>query len=100
MRIVGRIAAALVHLRCHDKRCSRSPIPRSRSASSCNFPAGGVADLYGRIIGAKVQEAWGQPVVVENRTGAGGNIGAEAVAKSAPDGYTLNMSAIGPTPST
>jgi tripartite-type tricarboxylate transporter receptor subunit TctC len=61
-----------------------------------NFPAGGVADVYARIIGAKVQEAWGQPVVVENRTGAGGNIGAEAVAKSAPDGYTLNMTAIGP----
>jgi tripartite-type tricarboxylate transporter receptor subunit TctC len=61
-----------------------------------NFPAGGVADIYARIIGAKVQESWGQPVVVENRTGAGGNIGAEAVARSAPDGYTLNMSAIGP----
>jgi tripartite-type tricarboxylate transporter receptor subunit TctC len=61
-----------------------------------NFPAGGIADLYARIIGTKVQESWGQPVVVENRTGAGGNIGAEAVAKSAPDGYTLNMSAIGP----
>jgi tripartite-type tricarboxylate transporter receptor subunit TctC len=61
-----------------------------------NFPAGGVADVYARIIGTRVQEAWGQPVVVENRTGAGGNIGAEAVAKSAADGYTLNMSAIGP----
>src|SRR5688572_7319698 len=61
-----------------------------------NFPAGGIADLYARIIGGKVQEAWGQPVVIENRTGAGGNIGADAVAKSAPDGYTLNMSAIGP----
>ena len=61
-----------------------------------NFPAGGIADVYARIIGAKVQEAWGQPVVVENRTGAGGNIGAEAVAKSPPDGYTLNMTAIGP----
>jgi tripartite-type tricarboxylate transporter receptor subunit TctC len=61
-----------------------------------SFPAGGIADLYARIIGTKVQEGWGQPVVVENRTGAGGNIGAEAVAKSAPDGYTLNMSALGP----
>jgi len=61
-----------------------------------NFPAGGVADIYARIIGAKAQESWGQPVVVENRTGGGGNIGADAVAKSAPDGYTLNMSAIGP----
>ena len=61
-----------------------------------NFPAGGVADIYARIIGAKAQESWGQPVVVENRTGGGGNIGADAVAKSAADGYTLNMSAIGP----
>ncbi|MGH8691426.1 MAG: Bug family tripartite tricarboxylate transporter substrate binding protein [Burkholderiales bacterium] len=61
-----------------------------------NFPAGGIADIYARVIGVRVQEAWGQPVVIENRTGAGGNIGAEAVAKSAPDGYTLNMSAVGP----
>jgi tripartite-type tricarboxylate transporter receptor subunit TctC len=60
------------------------------------FAAGGIADLYSRIIGARVQEAWGQPVVIENRTGAGGNIGADAVAKSAPDGYTLVMSALGP----
>jgi tripartite-type tricarboxylate transporter receptor subunit TctC len=61
-----------------------------------SFPAGGIADIYARVIGMRVQETWGQPVVVENRTGAGGNIGAEAVAKSAPDGYTLNMSALGP----
>jgi tripartite-type tricarboxylate transporter receptor subunit TctC len=59
------------------------------------FPAGGIADLYGRLIGARVTEAWGQPVVVENRTGAGGNIGADVVAKSAPDGYTLLMGSIG-----
>jgi tripartite-type tricarboxylate transporter receptor subunit TctC len=60
------------------------------------FAAGGIADLYARLIGARVTESWGQPVVVENRTGAGGNIGADAVAKSAPDGYTLVMSALGP----
>ncbi len=72
------------------------PYPSKPVRIIVNFPAGGVADVYARIIVAKVQEAWGQPVVIENRTGAGGNIGAEAVAKSPPDGYTLNMSAIGP----
>lgn len=58
------------------------------------FPPGGPLDLAGRAIGQKLQEAWGQPVVVENRPGAGGNIGADAVAKSAPDGYTLVMGAL------
>ncbi len=59
------------------------------------FPAGGIADLYGRLIGARLSDGWGQPVVIENRTGAGGNIGADAVAKSAPDGYTLVMGSFG-----
>ena len=95
MRIVGRIAAALV-ISAVAQTGFAQPYPSKPVRIIVNFPAGGVADLYGRIIGAKVQEAWGQPVVVENRTGAGGNIGAEAVARSAPDGYTLNMSAIGP----
>jgi tripartite-type tricarboxylate transporter receptor subunit TctC len=59
------------------------------------FPAGGIADIYARIIGTRAAESWGQPVVVENRTGAGGNIAAEAVAKSTPDGYTLVMGSLG-----
>jgi tripartite-type tricarboxylate transporter receptor subunit TctC len=59
------------------------------------FPAGGIADLYARLIGARVGELWKQPVVIENRTGAGGNIGADAVAKSAPDGYNLVMGSFG-----
>ena len=60
------------------------------------FPVGGVADLFGREIGRKLTEAWGQPVIIDNRTGAGGNIGADIVAKSPPDGYTLDMGSIGP----
>ena len=59
------------------------------------FPAGGIADLYARLIGARVSDGWGQPVLIENRTGAGGNIGADAVAKSAPDGHTLVMGSFG-----
>ena len=53
------------------------------------FPAGGTADVMPRVIGDWLSRKWGQPVVVENRTGAAGNIGAEAVAKAEPDGYTL-----------
>jgi len=59
------------------------------------FPAGGIADVFARIIGTRIAETWGQPVVVENRAGAGGNIGADLVAKSAPDGYTILMGSIG-----
>ncbi len=59
------------------------------------FPAGGIADVFGRIIGAKLSEAWGQSVLVENRPGAGGNIGADLVAKAPADGYTLLMGSIG-----
>src|SRR5437763_5709844 len=57
------------------------------------FPPVGAADLLTRALGNKLTESWGQPVVTDNRPGAGGNIGAEAVAKSTPDGYTLLMAA-------
>ncbi|HJV11268.1 MAG TPA: tripartite tricarboxylate transporter substrate-binding protein, partial [Burkholderiales bacterium] len=50
---------------------------------------GGTTDILGRVIAQKMSEKWGQPVIVENRGGAAGNIGGEAAAKSAPDGYTL-----------
>src|SRR5256885_8501379 len=55
------------------------------------FPAGATTDIIARLVGQRLQESMGQPVLVENRGGAGGSIGADAVAKSAPDGYTILM---------
>jgi len=53
------------------------------------FPPGSVVDVIGRIVATQLQHAWGQPVIVDNRSGAGGTIGAQLVAQAAPDGYTL-----------
>jgi len=58
------------------------------------FPPGGSLDVAGRLIAQRLTEEWGQPVVVENKPGAGGNIGADLVAKSAPDGYTILLGAL------
>jgi tripartite-type tricarboxylate transporter receptor subunit TctC len=74
---------------------AQQPYPQKPIRYVVPFPAGGIADVFARIIGGRIGEAWGQPVVVENRAGAGGNIGAELVAKSAPDGYTILMGSIG-----
>jgi tripartite-type tricarboxylate transporter receptor subunit TctC len=60
------------------------------------FAAGGNADAVGRVVAEEMHQALGQPVVVDNRGGAGGSIGAEAVAKSPPDGYTLLVASNGP----
>jgi tripartite-type tricarboxylate transporter receptor subunit TctC len=60
-----------------------------------NFPPGGAADVIARTVAQPLQETLGQPVVVENRGGSGGNLGGDAVAKSPPDGYTLLMSSGG-----
>jgi tripartite-type tricarboxylate transporter receptor subunit TctC len=59
------------------------------------YPAGGTSDILARSIGQKLSESLGQPVVVENKPGANGNVGAEFVARAAPDGYTLLLADIG-----
>ena len=60
------------------------------------YPAGGVSDAVARAIGDKLATQLGQPVVIENKAGASGSIGLDAVAKAAPDGHTLGFSAISP----
>jgi tripartite-type tricarboxylate transporter receptor subunit TctC len=83
-----------------------SPMALAQSSAATAFPSkpvriivpqtpGGASDALARIVGQKLSEKWGQPVVIENRAGAGGNIGMDAVAKSPADGHTLLMSYVG-----
>lgn len=59
------------------------------------FPAGGTSDVLARLLGQKLSDSLGQPVIVDNKPGSSGNLGADAVAKSAPDGYTLVLMDVG-----
>ena len=60
------------------------------------FTAGGTTDIIARIVGRKLTDAWGQQVIIDNRPGAGGNLGSNVVAKAPPDGYTLLIGSVGP----
>ena len=73
---------------------SASAYPTRAIRVVVGYAPGGATDLAARLIAQKLQEAWGQPVVIENKPGAGSNIGSEQVARAAPDGYTLLMGTI------
>jgi tripartite-type tricarboxylate transporter receptor subunit TctC len=76
--------------------CAQGAWPAKAVRITVPFPAGGSNDVLCRILGEKLSAKWAQPVVVENRAGAGGNVGAEAVFKAEPDGTTLLCSPPGP----
>jgi tripartite-type tricarboxylate transporter receptor subunit TctC len=67
------------------------PYPAKPVRMTVPFPPGGATDIIGRLVAAKMQGVWGQPVVIENRPGAGTVVGTDYIAKSAPDGYALGM---------
>ena len=69
-----------------DFQCAAAAYPSRQLRFVLNFPIGGSVDVVARLTGQRLLEATGQQVVVENRPGAGGNLGADSVAKSTPDG--------------
>jgi tripartite-type tricarboxylate transporter receptor subunit TctC len=84
---VSALVVALAQAQDYPSRPIRIVVP---------YPPGGSADLVPRAVAEKLQTMWGQPVVIENRPGAGGNIGAESVYRAEPDGYTLMGTPPGP----
>src|SRR6516165_11350874 len=94
------LAFALAMFTLHAGGAAAQTYPHKPIRIVVPFVAGGAVDMLARMLGAKLGESFGQPVIVENRPGAGGNVAADAVAKSLPDGYTIlqntNGLAIGP----
>src|SRR4030081_622354 len=83
------IVLALAPARAQAPAESKQPYPVRPIRIIVPFPAGGPTDILARVIGQRMGEDWGQPVVIENRPGANTAIGAQQVARAAPDGYTL-----------
>src|SRR6266545_2938298 len=89
--VVGRLASLVLLALAVQDGARAQPYPSRAIRIVVAFPAGGGSDLAARVVGQKLSESLGQPVVVENRVGANGSVGAEAVARAAPDGYTIVM---------
>ena len=88
--------AAVLCILCVAQAVAQAPsdFPKRPLRMVVPYPPGGSTDIVGRIVAAKLSESLGQQVVVDNRPGAGGNVGTDAVAKAPPDGHTLLMSSV------
>src|SRR3979409_906512 len=88
-RFVGLIAAAVAAPSVLSSRASAADWPSKPVRVVVPFTPGGSTDITARLVSNRLQEVWGQSVVVENKPGAGGNIASDMVAHSDPDGYTI-----------
>ena len=93
--IAGAVAVPLAAPMLARHGWAQSTYPNKQIRMVVPFAPAGTTDLLGRIAAAHLQEVWGQTVVVDNKSGAGGNVGAEIVAKSPADGYTLLLGTVG-----
>jgi tripartite-type tricarboxylate transporter receptor subunit TctC len=96
-RSVLRLAASAAALPVLSRLAKADAYPARPVRLIVSFAAGGPTDILARLIGERLAESLGQPIIVDNRPGAGGNIGAEAVVRAVPDGYTLMMIDATPT---
>src|SRR5262249_42164217 len=95
MRYVEKLLGALALLALASAPAAAQSWPSKPVRFIVAFPAGGATDVIARAVGQRLSEIWGQQIIVENKSGAGTQIGAEYVAKSEPDGYTLLATAEG-----
>jgi tripartite-type tricarboxylate transporter receptor subunit TctC len=95
-RTVAACVASTVALLVAGAAFAQAPFPTRAVKIVVPFPGGGGNDILARIVADKLQAKWGHPIVVENKSGAGGNIGADLAYQSEPDGYTLLLSPPGP----
>ena len=94
--VILACAAALASAFAASNASAQSGYPNRQISFVVGFSAGGSTDIVARLIAEEMRKTLGQPIVVENKAGAGGNIGATIVAKAKPDGYTLLIGSVGP----